>query len=80
MTDPITRAQEAQRLLDDPLLNEAFAAIENAILAQLKGPASPQDHELLMAMRLVPKIKGWLIGQVQTGKIELHEREQKERT
>jgi len=77
MSDPVARAQNAQRLLEDPLFQEAFKAIEDAILNQLKGPATPQDAELLMAMRLVPKIKAWLIGVVETGKVELYEREQK---
>ncbi len=73
--DPITRAQNAQRLLDDDIFKEAMKAVEDAILDQLKGPATPHDSELLMAMRLVPKIKGWLIGQVETGKVELMIRE-----
>lgn len=75
MTDPVTRMHNAQRLLDDELFQEAFTKVESAILDQLKGPATPQDGELLMALRLLPKIKGWLIGQIQTGKVELNIRE-----
>ena len=71
MTDPITGMQNAQRLLDDPTFHEAFAKVEDAILAKLREPATPHDTELLMALRLMPKIKGWLIGQVETGKVEL---------
>lgn len=79
MTDPIARMHNAQRLLDDPLFQEAFAKVEEAILEKLKGHATPMDAELLIALRMVPKVKGWLIGQIQTGKIELNERNQKER-
>ena len=79
MTDPIARMHDAQRLLEDPLLKEAFTQVENSILATLKGPATDRDGELLMALRLLPKIKGWIKGQVETGKVELFDREQKEK-
>ena len=71
MIDPIARMQNAQRLLDDDTFNEAMTKVEGAILAKLREPATPADVELLMALRLMPKIKGWLIGQVETGKVEL---------
>lgn len=79
MTDPIARMQNAQRLLEDETFAEAFKAVESAILAKLKEPATPADGELLMALRLMPKIKGWLIGQVETGKVELAMREQEQK-
>lgn len=78
MTDPIARGQDAQRLLDDPLLKEAFEKVEAAILDKLKGPATGQDMEWLLALRMVPKVKGWLIGCIQSGKVELQIREQEE--
>lgn len=35
--DPIVRAARAQQLLDDPLLQEAFAEIEKAVTEALAG-------------------------------------------
>lgn len=78
MTDPIARMHDAQRLLEDPLFNEAFVQVESTIMASLRGPATDRDAELLMALRLMAKIKGWIKGQVETGKVELFVQNQKE--
>lgn len=78
MKQPIERMHQAQRLLDDPTFQEAFTAVEKAIVEKLKTGATAQDAELLMAWRTLPKIKGWLIAQINTGKIELHDEKIKE--
>jgi len=81
MTDPVARAQNAQRLLEDPLFQEAFEALEKNTIAILMASDGPRasDAEWLAVLRLLPRIKGWFIQQAQTGKVELYEREQKER-
>lgn len=78
MTDPIARSQDAQRLLEDPLLKEAFTVIDGEILKTLRGAATPHDAELLMMLRLLAKLKATIHGWAQTGKVELFEREQRE--
>ena len=76
MNDAIARSQDAQRLLDDPLLKEAFEAIDKSILERLRGKATPEDAELLMMLRVLAKLKATIHGWAQSGKVELHEREQ----
>ena len=79
MIDPIARSLDAQRLLDEPLLKEAFEAIEKTIIDKLRGPANGHELELVMALRLTGQIKGWIQGVVQTGKVEIDLRERAER-
>jgi hypothetical protein len=71
MTDPIARMQNAQRLLDDELFNEAFKAVEDHYLGLLREKATPSDLDVLMAFRLVSKIKAQVVGWAQAGKVEL---------
>jgi hypothetical protein len=78
MSAPIERMHRAQALLDDPMFQEAFETVEKAIIDKLKSGATPHDAELLMAWRTIPKLKGWFVGVIQTGKIELHDEQQKE--
>lgn len=75
MTDPITRSHDAARLLEDPLFIEAVAAVDTAIIAELRGKPTANDPELLMALRTLAKVKNWIRGQMETGKVELHERD-----
>ena len=78
MTSPIERMHNAQRLLDDEMFKEAFDAVEAAIVAKLKSGATDKDSEWLLSLRLMAKIKGWIVGQIQSGKVELHEEKLKE--
>ena len=78
MSNPIARMHDAQRLLEDPLLVDAFASIERTIIDKLRGPANGHEPELVMALRLMGQIKGWIKGQVETGKVELHMRDQED--
>ena len=79
MIDPVARSLDAARLLGEPLLKEAFEAIEKTIIDKLRGPANGHELELVMALRLTGQIKGWIQGVVQTGKVEMQLREQKEK-
>jgi hypothetical protein len=60
------------------LLKEAFDAVERGIVDKLRGSASEHDAEWLLSLRLLGKIKGWLMGQVQYGKIELDLRQKED--
>jgi hypothetical protein len=75
---PVERMHQAESLLADPMFNEAFTAVEAAIVAKLKSGATDKDSEWLLSLRLMAKIKGWIVGQVQSGKVELHEEKLKE--
>jgi len=75
---PVERMHQAQALLDDPMFKEAFDAVEAAIVAKLKSGATDKDAEWLLSLRLMAKIKGWIVGQIQSGKVELHEEKLKE--
>jgi hypothetical protein len=75
---PVERMHQAENLLADPMFNEAFTAVEAAIVAKLKSGATDKDSEWLLSLRLMAKIKGWVVGQIQSGKVELHEEKLKE--
>ena len=75
MIDPIARSHDAARLLEDPLLKEAFDVIDAALIAELRGKPTGHDAELLMALRTLAKVKGWIKGQVESGKLEMKLRE-----
>lgn len=79
MIDPIQRKQRAEALLADDMLQEAFTAVEAAIVSKLKGGATDKDAEWLLSLRLMAKIKGWFVQQINTGKLELHEAEEAEK-
>jgi hypothetical protein len=79
MTNPIQRMHEAQRLIDDPLFNEALNAVETEIFRKLKGPSDGKEAEWLLALRLMGKVRAWVIGVIQTGKVELDEDQRKKK-
>ena len=76
--DPIQRKQRAEQLLADDMFHEAFSAVEGAIVNRLKSGATDKDAEWLLSLRLMAKIKGWFVQQINNGKLELHEQEIKE--
>ena len=78
MMDPIQRKQRAEQLLADDMFQEAFNAVEKSIVDKLKAGTTPLDNEWLLSLRLMAKIKGWFVQQINTGKIELHEANEKE--
>ena len=70
---PVERMHRAQALIEDELFQEAFTAVEKAIVEKLKSGATDKDSEWLLSLRLMAKIKAVLVGYIQTGKIELHD-------
>lgn len=74
---PIERMNRAQGLLDDPLFKEAFDVVERSIMDKLKSGKQANDDELLMLWRLLPKLKGFLKQAAESGKVEMHEEEQR---
>lgn len=75
----IERMNRAQSLLNDDLFKEAFDVVERSIVERLKAGKQPNDDELLMLWRLLPKLKGFLKQAAESGKVELHEEEQRKK-
>ncbi len=72
MTDAIRDGQEAARLLDHPLLNQAFAQIEEDIQTQwLNSPARDAEgrEKLFQMTKLLHRLKFQLQSVVENGKI-----------
>lgn len=70
--EEIRRANEAERLLNDPLMAEAFQVTETAIVEALKrAPVADHttQHELVLSLQVLARIKGHLTTAVQTGKL-----------
>jgi len=76
---PIERKQRAEQLLADDLFQEAFTAVEKAIVDRLKSGATDKDAEWLLSLRLMAKIKQVIIGYAQSGKLEAFEEEQRKK-
>lgn len=72
MTDAIRDGQEAERLLNDPLLLHAFELIEKDIQDQwLNSPARDVDgrEKLHLMTKLLHRLKGQLQSVVENGQI-----------
>lgn len=76
---PIERMHRAEGLLSDPLFIEAFEVVEKTILEKLRSGKQPNDEELLMLWRLLPKLKGYLKQAAESGKVEMFEEEQRKK-
>lgn len=77
MRDPIERAEHAQRLLDDELLNEAFASVDQAIIDRwLDSSVKDKDahHELKLMHTLLKQVRGALTKALNDGKVEIEKR------
>jgi|TARA_R100001163_G_scaffold65788_1_gene64873 hypothetical protein len=68
----IQRANQAKRLLDDPLLKEGFEYLFEQYRTEI-FKTNYKDHEqrqvLWMAFNLLDKIKGHLVSVMETGKL-----------
>lgn len=70
----VQRAEEAARLLENPMLQEAFAAIEmNLTLKWARSADDARDERefIFLQLRAVRLIRGYLNTRVQDGKIVL---------
>ncbi len=72
MNKEIQRAEEAKRVLAEPLLQEAFTSLESAILSELKRVdvgAQDKQKNLVVTLQLLGKLKGYLENVVLTGQM-----------
>ena len=70
--EEIRRGFEAQRLLENPLLADAFKAIEAAILNKLKTcdvGARDMQRDLVVTLQIVTKVQDQLKTHIQTGRL-----------
>ena len=80
MSPEIRRAEEAERLMNEPLLKEAFQTIEAAIVERMKradvGDAK-QHQDLIVTLQLLGKVKQHIKTVIDTGKMARVEEEKK---
>lgn len=72
MTDEIRRGDEAQRVLDEPMLKEAFSVVEAALIDAIKRVdvgAKDRHQDLIVSLQLLGKVKGHIEQVVMTGKM-----------
>lgn len=77
MNKDLVRAEDAKRVLAEPLLQEAFSAVESAIFNELRRVdvgAQDKQRDLIVTLQLLGKLKGYLENIVLTGQmIQLQE-------
>lgn len=70
--DEIMRGREAERLMSDPLLVEAFSAVEKAILDGLRTVdvgAKDAQRDLIVTLQLLGNLQRILKTHIQTGEL-----------
>jgi hypothetical protein len=66
------RGEQAKRLLDDPLLQEAFATVDGALRDAWVGTAddaAPERERLWLMLKLLGRVRAHVIDALQTGKL-----------
>ena len=72
MNKEINRGNDAQRIMEEPLVKEAFDRIESGLIESMKlCPMSDRDtqHELILTMQLAHKFKAIFLEIMQTGRL-----------
>jgi hypothetical protein len=68
----IRRGHEAQRLLENPLMVEAFEAIEKALIANLMSVPlvdTQMEREIVRTLQVMGKLKGHIEQVIVTGRM-----------
>lgn len=66
------RGEQARRLLEDPLLQEAFTAVDRALReawAATQDDATAQRERLWLMLRLLGRVRAHLVDALQTGRL-----------
>ena len=72
MNKELIRAEDAKRVLSEPLLQEALSAVESAIFNELRRVdvgAQDKQRNLVVTLQLLGKLKGYLENLVLTGQM-----------
>lgn len=70
--EEIRKAHEAERLLNEPMMKAAFLGIESGLVENIKRVAigdTKTQHELVLTLQLLEKLKGHFLTVMQTGKM-----------
>lgn len=70
--EEIRRGLEAQRLMDEPLMKEAFERIEAAIIDAMKRVTLSDERSqqtLILTLQVLSKVRGHMIETMQTGRL-----------
>ncbi len=68
----LTRGERARRLLEDPLLVEAFDAVEAALRSAWAATGEAEERErerLWLMLRLLGRVRGHISSVMETGKL-----------
>lgn len=72
MNPDIRRAEEAKRLLAEPMLQEAFATVETGLIEAMKNAKLGDQlthHELVLCLQLLGRVRGYFQEAIDTGKM-----------
>lgn len=68
----IRKGRDADRIMRDPLFNEAFHGIESNLIDRMKRvPMGDRDtqHELILSLQLLANVKRYFAEMLETGKM-----------
>jgi len=66
------RGEQVRRLLEDPLLQEAFAAVDGALReawAASAGDAADERERLWLMLKMLGRVRAHMIDALETGKL-----------
>ena len=72
MNPDIKRAEEARRLLAEPMLNEAFDNVEAGLIGAMKASKLGDQmthHELVLCLQLLGRVKHYFEDSIATGRM-----------
>ena len=81
MKPEITRGEDAKRILDDPLYQEAWKSVENGLVASLRTVPltdAQLEREIVRSIQLLYRVRGYLEDVLSTGKLAAIEEQQAE--
>lgn len=73
MNEQIRRAEEAKRLMNEPMLKQAFDGVEAGLVSAMKVSAFGDEkthHELVLCMQLLGRVKHYFQEVIDTGRME----------
>lgn len=74
----INRGHEAERIMSEPLVIEAFKRTEEGLVEALKRADlrdQKLEHEIVLSLQLLNRVKGYLRDVIDTGKMARIQRE-----
>ena len=73
MNEQIRKAEEAKRLLNEPLIKAAFEGVENGLISAMKVSILGDEkthHELVLCLQLLGRVRGYFQEVIDTGRME----------